>query len=329
MNSETPKPSKPNSVEYPIDKRTVQHNARRKRRRQTLRGDKKTRNGKKIEQKGSGNYADMLSEYPNKGKCGAKEIFEAKEVVEAKIKQLAEYFRESSHTVVYTGAGISTAAGIPDFRGPKGVWTLEKKGEPAPSGLAWEDTKPTLTHKAINLLEKKGLIHCLVSQNVDGLHLRSGFPRDKLCELHGNIFMEKCDRCGFEYMRKDAIPSVGLKSTGRRCTQSRTSCGREVGCRGRLRDTTLDWEDMLPDPDFTRANQHSQKATLALTLGTSLQINPAGRMPLEALKNPNGKLVIVNLQHTPHDEDASVVIHAYVDHVMEGLLKELGLPKPD
>jgi len=167
------------------------------------------------------------------------EYIETEDATAEKIKELATLIRESKYTVIYTGAGISTSAGIPDFRGPNGVWTCEKRGIKHPEGKAWEDTKPTLTHLAINLLHEKGFVKALISQNVDGLHLRSGFPRDCLSELHGNIFMEKCERCFAEYLRSSPIKSVGLKLTGRRCSKMRITRGREVGCRGRLRDTTL------------------------------------------------------------------------------------------
>mmetsp|Transcript_11146 Transcript_11146/g.15541 ORF Transcript_11146/g.15541 Transcript_11146/m.15541 type:complete len:328 (-) Transcript_11146:199-1182(-) len=313
------------------DTQSASNSSKAKRKRRRVAREKTGANSKDYDEaKGSGSYAGMLSEYSNKGELGSEEVFEDAKSVEGKVEQLAQYFRESKYTVLYTGAGISTAAGIPDFRGPNGVWTCEARGKKCPQGVAWDDTKPTLTHHAINLLYEKGYVHALVSQNVDGLHLRSGFPRDKLSELHGNFFMEKCERCSKEYLRNFPIKSVGLKPTGRRCTAERTSAGRQVGCRGRLRDTTLDWEDVLPEPDFSRANQHSEKATLSVTLGTSLQIQPANEMPLAGMqaKPDSAKLVIVNLQKTPFDEEASLVIHAKVDEVMKGLLKALGLAEP-
>mmetsp|Transcript_21092 Transcript_21092/g.34014 ORF Transcript_21092/g.34014 Transcript_21092/m.34014 type:complete len:323 (+) Transcript_21092:88-1056(+) len=294
-----------------------------------IHGKRKKSGGKasEVETKGSGSYAEMLSEYTNKGEVGMTEYIETEDATAEKIKELATLIRESKYTVIYTGAGISTSAGIPDFRGPNGVWTCEKRGIKHPEGKAWEDTKPTLTHLAINLLHEKGFVKALISQNVDGLHLRSGFPRDCLSELHGNIFMEKCERCFAEYLRSSPIKSVGLKLTGRRCSKMRITRGREVGCRGRLRDTTLDWEDMLPEPDFSRANYHSEKSMLSITLGTSLQIKPACEMPTYGRRknNKNAKLVVVNLQKTPYDSEACLVIHARVDNVMKGLLGELGM----
>ena len=107
------------------------------------------------------------------------------EEVEAKVKQLASWIRASRHVVIHTGAGISTSAGIPDFRGPKGVWTLEKKGLKPDVSLEWDQAQPTKTHLAIAELVKRDMAQFVISQNIDGLHLRSGIPRTKLAELHG------------------------------------------------------------------------------------------------------------------------------------------------
>ena len=86
--------------------------------------------------------------------------------------------------------------GIPDFRGPKGVWTLEQQGKEVETDVTFEDAIPTLTHMALVGLVEAGVVKHIVSQNVDGLHLKSGLSRDNLSELHGNMFMEKCEKCG-------------------------------------------------------------------------------------------------------------------------------------
>uniref|UniRef100_A0A2K5PW50 protein acetyllysine N-acetyltransferase n=1 Tax=Cebus imitator TaxID=2715852 RepID=A0A2K5PW50_CEBIM len=298
------------------------------------------------------NYAAGLSPYADKGKCGLPEIFDPPEELERKVWELARLVWQSSNVVFHTGAGISTASGIPDFRGPHGVWTMEERGLAPKFDTTFESARPTQTHMALVQLERVGLLRFLVSQNVDGLHMRSGFPRDKLAELHGNMFVEECAKCKTQYVRDTVVGSMGLKATGRLCTVAKARGLR--ACRGELRDTILDWEDSLPDRDLALADEASRNADLSITLGTSLQIRPSGNLPL-ATKRRGGRLVIVNLQPTKHvgvrahpypgppctlcprrlthpnsrqDRHADLRIHGYVDEVMTRLMKHLGLEIP-
>ncbi|XP_002761636.1 NAD-dependent protein deacylase sirtuin-6 isoform X1 [Callithrix jacchus] len=271
------------------------------------------------------NYAAGLSPYADKGKCGLPEIFDPPEELERKVWELARLVWQSSNVVFHTGAGISTASGIPDFRGPHGVWTMEERGLAPKFDTTFESARPTQTHMALVQLERVGLLRFLVSQNVDGLHVRSGFPRDKLAELHGNMFVEECAKCKTQYVRDTVVGSMGLKATGRLCTVAKARGLR--ACRGELRDTILDWEDSLPDRDLALADEASRNADLSITLGTSLQIRPSGNLPL-ATKRRGGRLVIVNLQPTKHDRHADLRIHGYVDEVMTRLMKHLGLEIP-
>ncbi|XP_024093892.3 NAD-dependent protein deacylase sirtuin-6 isoform X4 [Pongo abelii] len=210
------------------------------------------------------NYAAGLSPYADKGKCGLPEIFDPPEELERKVWELARLVWQSSNVVFHTGAGISTASGIPDFR-------------------------------------------------------------DKLAELHGNMFVEECAKCKTQYVRDTVVGTMGLKATGRLCTVAKARGLR--ACRGELRDTILDWEDSLPDRDLALADEASRNADLSITLGTSLQIRPSGNLPL-ATKRRGGRLVIVNLQPTKHDRHADLRIHGYVDEVMTRLMKHLGLEIP-
>lgn len=203
---------------------------------------------------------------------------------------------ESKHIVFHTGAGISTAAGIPDFRGPNGVWTLEKKGLKPDINISFNDARPTKTHMALKALIDAGYCKYVVSQNIDGLHLKSGINRSFMAELHGNMFIEECNKCRKQFIRNEPASTVGQKKLGGMCRGGINA----RPCRGGyLIDNILDWESDLPDKDLDLASMHSTLADLNICLGTTLQIVPSGNLPLKN-KKFGGKLVICNLQPTKH-----------------------------
>lgn len=272
------------------------------------------------------NYAEGLSPYENKGKLGIAEKFDSPSEVEEKASTLAAWVKNAQHIVVHTGAGISTSAGIPDFRGPKGVWTLEKKGLKPDINISWDDAKPTFTHMAIARLVEEGKVKFVITQNIDGLHLRSGVPRSHIAELHGNMFVDECDKCKKMFVRDSPAPTVGQKYTGSDCPAYKEN-GRK--CRGKLKDFVLDWEASLPDDDLTISDTHSMKADLSIVMGSTLQIIPAGNMPLYTQKYQGGKLVICNLQPTKHFKKADLNIHTYVDDVMRLVMDKLDLKVRD
>ncbi|CAL5403327.1 unnamed protein product [Camellia sinensis] len=250
-------------------------------------------------------YAEKLSYREDVGTVGMSEIFDSPHVLHQNIKKLALMIQKSKHLVVFTGAGISTSCGIPDFRGPKGVWTLQREGKGVPeASLPFHRAMPSMTHMALVELEKAGFLKFVISQNVDSLHLRSGIPREKLAELHGNSFREICSKCRVEYLRDFEVETIGLKKTSRSCS--------DVKCGAKLKDTVLDWEDVLPPTEMNAAEKHCRMADIVLCLGTSLQITPACNLPLKSLRG-GGKIVIVNLQQTPKDKKASLVIRGLVD----------------
>ncbi|TVU13363.1 hypothetical protein EJB05_40415 [Eragrostis curvula] len=275
-------------------------------------------------------YAKKLSYREEIGDVGMPEIFDSPEILHNKIEELAAMVQKSKHLVVFTGAGISTSSGIPDFRGPKGVWTLQRAGKGVPNAsLPFHRAVPSMTHMALVELERAGLLKFVISQNVDSLHLRSGLPREKLAELHGNSFKEICPCCKTEYLRDFEIETIGLKDTPRRCS--------DKNCGARLKDTVLDWEDALPPEEMNSAKEHCRTADLVLCLGTrlgidilvpcSLQITPACNMPLLSIRN-GGRVAIVNLQATPKDKKASLVIHGLVDKVIADVMSMLNLRIP-
>ena len=167
--------------------------------------------------------------------ANATEIEEDAEELQQKVVRLAELLRAAKHAVIYTGAGVSTSASIPDYRGPQGIWTMHKKGAHNANsaaradmmGMAFVDAQPTPTHMGLAALTARGLVQSVVSQNVDGLHLRSGVPARALCELHGNVFREQCSECAKEYLRGFDVTeksSYHRHATPRVCASTLQNC---------------------------------------------------------------------------------------------------------
>ena len=280
-------------------------------------------------------YAARLSVYPNKGLCGLPERSDKQRVLERKLRKLVELVDAAEGSVVVlTGAGISTSAGIPDFRGPKGVWTNEKRererartrkkrrkiavAPPPPaaaaaaavagSGSPFSNAAPTATHTAISTLIAEGVVAFCITQNVDPLHQRSGLPRAKLAVLHGCLFEARCEKCRAVTLVDDELATISFQSTGKTC--------KRADCGGVMRDTLLDWVDLLPEDEFAAAEARCDDAELVIVLGSSLRIEPAGSLPMRAKRG----YVIVNLQETPKDSSALLTVRAKVDVVMEHLL---------
>lgn len=243
------------------------------------------------------------------------------EVFEQKMRKLNQMIRESKRIVVFTGAGISTSAGISDFRGPTGVWTRKAQGLPPIAGTSTVKALPTKTHMGIVELHRRGILRYVISQNCDGLHRRSGLPASAISELHGNSNIEICESCGRRYFRDFSAHRQNHTTdhfTGRFCCQ----------CNGRLLESTIDFGQNLPRIPLEKAVEESKKADLHIVFGSSLTVSPACDMPRSTAKN-GGKLVIVNLQKTPLTRLAEFQIHAPTDVVMEALMAHLCIPIPE
>lgn len=201
-----------------------------------------------------------------------------------RIKTLAQWLYESAYLVVFTGAGVSTESGLPDFRGPDGLWTRKEKGlPPPPAQRPWSEADPNAGHYGIRDLQDLEKLKFLISQNVDNLHLKSGIRTELLAELHGNITKLRCQRCGKQVD----------KATG----------AAQCSCRGSLVSSVVDFGQSLPEKDLRESFYHSQRCDLFVAVGSSLTVTPAAQMPVEALE-AGAKVVIINNEETPLDQYA-------------------------
>jgi NAD-dependent deacetylase len=222
----------------------------------------------------------------------------------------------SSRLVALTGAGISTDSGIPDFRGPHGVWTRDPKAErlsnihyyvsdPEVRRLAWKSrlehpawlATPNAGHRALVELERRGQLHALVTQNIDGLHQRAGSSPERVIEVHGTVHDAACLRCEWRGPMQQVLDRVRAGEEDPHCTR----------CGGILKSATISFGQPLVPEVIARAMQAAAKADVILAIGTSLQVYPvAGIVP--AAKAAGARIVIVNAEPTPFDEIADVVV---------------------
>lgn len=221
-----------------------------------------------------------------------------------RIEKLAQWIFEAKYLVVFTGAGISTESGLPDFRGPDGIWTRRDKGLP-PRLRPFSSAEPNAGHRAIVELQNLGKMHFLISQNVDNLHLSSGIRSDLLAELHGNTAKLRCQRCETQVDK-----SLGLKVC---------SCG------DRLVSSIVNFGDSLPQKELKSSFWHSGQCDLFIVVGSSLVVSPANEMPRIALKS-GARLVIINQGETPFDKNCNLRFEEKIGEVLPpavGKLKEL------
>lgn len=303
--------------------------------------------------------ADLLAE-PG----GGAERWDADDDVVRKTRDLAALIRNAEgRVIVFTGAGLSTAAGIPDYRSPlatkletgPGVWArrgrettaaLAASAEEAERGAAprapaeardLATASPTAAHAALEKLWRSKFVDRVVSQNVDGLHHRSGLTLpDALIELHGNVWVDRCTRCAAERVRDDLVQhrkledvSVFNKGAAARCPHCETPdfchctarlCETCKGAAPPLKDTIVNFGEALDGPTLTRAIDAAEAADLCIVFGSSCRVAPAGDLPRSAKAH-----AVVNLQATPLDSTATVRIGARCDDVLVRLCALLGV----
>ncbi|MGK3985621.1 Sir2 family NAD-dependent protein deacetylase [Sorangium sp. So ce136] len=220
----------------------------------------------------------------------------------ADIETLARWIAGSKHLVAFTGAGISTDSGIPDFRGPDGVWTRRDAGLPPPRWrVRSAELAPNVSHAALVALQELGLLRFLISQNTDNLHLRSGIRPELLAELHGNGALMRCLRCDRRYPRDAVGWDVELWGKGYRSKAQVLGQPPCPACGGRLISSVVNFGDPLPERELREAAEHAEQCDVMLVLGSSLVVNPAAALVGVALE-AGAKVALINRGETPYDE---------------------------
>jgi NAD-dependent deacetylase len=233
--------------------------------------------------------------------------------LQSAVEQLGDMIANASTIVPFTGAGISTECGIPDFRSPGGLWTRnrpipfdefvasqEARDESWRRRFAMETTfaaaKPGRGHRALASLYRAGKVPAIITQNIDNLHQASGFASDHVIELHGNTTYAKCIGCGRAY----DLPWVKQRFD----TGGAPNC---THCDEPIKTATISFGQAMPEDEMIRATELSQHCDLFIAIGSSLVVWPAAGFPMMA-KKCGAKLVIINREPTDQDEMADLVV---------------------
>lgn len=243
------------------------------------------------------------------------------------VEAVRGWIGKASRVVALTGAGISTDSGIPDFRGPQGVWTKDPKAErlsdiryymtdPEVRRLAWQSrlehpawtAKPNAGHGALVELERRGKLHALITQNIDGLHQLAGNSPQRVIEVHGTVHEVVCMGCGRRGPMQETLERV-------RSGEADPPCRR---CGGILKSATISFGQPLVPEVIERAMRAAAQAEVLLAVGTSLQVYPvAGAVP-EA-RAAGARVVIVNAQPTPFDDLADALLPGSISEILPRL----------
>jgi NAD-dependent deacetylase len=250
----------------------------------------------------------------------------------AAIERVAALVRQSSRIVVFTGAGVSTESGIPDFRSAGGIWSRYQPveyGDFLSSRAARErywtrsretypmlaQAQPNAAHHAIAELERMGKLDCVITQNVDGLHQKAGSSPDKVIELHGNTHWVVCISCSHRSPREQWQPALQSGAAVLDCPD----------CGGMLKVLTVSFGQPMPEWETREAERRSRQCDLFIAVGSSLVVYPAAHMPLHA-RSGGARLAVVNLTETYVDGLADVVVRAKAGPVMAGIMERM---RPD
>ncbi|OPL14209.1 MAG: hypothetical protein AVO39_09490 [delta proteobacterium MLS_D] len=246
-----------------------------------------------------------------------------------KIGRIADLVVESENIVAFTGAGVSTESGVPDFRSPGGVWTkfdpreftyqrfvneieVRRRAWQFFREIPWTKVQPNRAHYALADLENMGKLDCVITQNIDGLHQLAGNSPDRVIELHGTTRFVTCLSCGKRWPREEI----------ERWLDEGVEIPMCDACGGIMKSATISFGQAMPMEEMMEAERRSRQSDLCIVIGSSLVVYPAASMPIYAVQS-GAKLVIINRDPTPFDEMAAVVVNESAGDVMTALLEEI------
>src|SRR5262245_23229024 len=244
------------------------------------------------------------------------------------VAEVAGWLAAARRVTALTGAGISTESGIPDFRGPNGLWTRDPEAarmftfdayvaDPQVRQRAWLNRRdhvawtavPNAGHLALVDLERAGRLHALVTQNIDGLHQKAGSDPDRVIEVHGTLHQVECLSCHDRTPMRSILDRVAAGEADPACEQ----------CGGILKSATISFGQSLDPATLRRAVTSVGESDLLLTIGTSLQVHPVAGLVDFALGG-GARVVIINAEATPYDEDAHAVLHEPIGEILPALV---------
>ena len=243
------------------------------------------------------------------------------------VQTLADMVNDSRSIVIFTGAGISTESGIPDFRSPGGLWeknrpidfsefisSAEARRESWRRKFAMDSVMATAVphagHQAISNLHQQGRLKAVITQNIDGLHQASGIPDQEVIEIHGNTTYAKCLDCGTR-MELDEVRAVFLPD------EVLPECGH---CGGLIKTATISFGQAMPVEEMRRATEAALDCDLFIAIGSSLVVYPAAELPLIA-RQGGAPLVILNREPTPLDSYADLVLNREIGDTLAAVTK--------
>ena len=235
--------------------------------------------------------------------------------------ELARLFAQSQRVVGFTGAGISTECGIPDFRSPDSPWMRNKPidfrlfvSDPLAREEAWRrkfamddiyaGAGPGRGHRAFARLVASGKMGAIITQNIDGLHQAAGAPPDKVIELHGNGTYAKCLDCGKRHELSDVRAEFERHGAAPRCE-----------CGGAIKSATISFGQAMPESEMRRAQQETEMCDLFLAVGSSLVVYPAAGFPVLARRS-GALLAIINREETALDDEADIVLRGDIGDIL-------------